>query len=139
MTETLRNVDLRRMLTARRQQMRDDVLSRIRHGRSDQPEDVRDSVDMSDADVQRDIELAMLQMRVEALSAIDAALFRLDAGDYGSCVDCRGQIAERRLRALPFAVRCQACEERREHAQGRARQHAQQSGGFSQFPESIAS
>jgi len=132
-------VDLRRMLTARRQQMRDDVLSRIRHGRSDQPEDVRDSVDMSDADVQRDIELAMLQMRVEALSAIDAALFRLDAGDYGSCVDCRGQIAERRLRALPFAVRCQACEERREHAQGRARQHAQQSGGFSQFPESIAS
>jgi len=139
MTETLRNVDLRRMLTARRQQMRDDVLSRIRHGRSDQPEDVRDSVDMSDADVQRDIELAMLQMRVEALAAIDAALFRLDAGDYGSCVDCRGQIAERRLRALPFAVRCQACEERREHAQGRARQHAQQSGGFSQFPESIAS
>jgi len=139
MTDDMRNADLRQMLTTRQQEMRDDVLSRMRHGRSDQPNDVRDSVDMSDADVQGDIELAMLQMRAEALSKIDVALYRLDAGEYGSCVDCKGEIAERRLRALPFAVRCQACEERREHAQGRARQHAQQSGGFSQFPESIAS
>jgi DnaK suppressor protein len=139
MTESMRNADLRQMLIARRQEMRDDVVSRIRHGRTGYPNDVRDSIDMSDADVQEDIELAMLQMRAEALSRIDVALHRLDAGDYGSCVDCKGEIAERRLRALPFAVRCQACEERREQAQGRAQRDAHRSGAFSLFPEVVAS
>ena len=42
---------------------------------------------------------------------IDDALVRLDAGQYGSCLECAREISERRLRALPFAVRCQACED----------------------------
>jgi hypothetical protein len=33
-----------------------------------------------------------------------------------SCVECAKEIAERRLPALPFAVRCQACEAKREGA-----------------------
>jgi DnaK suppressor protein len=139
MTDDMRNADLRQMLTTRQQEMRDDVLSRMRHGRSDQPNDVRDSVDMSDADVQGDIELAMLQMRAEALSKIDVALYRLDAGEYGSCVDCKGEIAERRLRALPFAVRCQGCEERREQARGHARRLTDRNGGLSLFPDLVRS
>jgi DnaK suppressor protein len=139
MTDDMRNADLRQMLTTRQQEMRDDVLSRMRHGRSDQPNDVRDSVDMSDADVQGDIELAMLQMRAEALSKIDVALHRLDAGEYGSCVDCKGEIAERRLRALPFAVRCQGCEERREQARGHARRLTDRNGGLSLFPDLVRS
>jgi DnaK suppressor protein len=94
---------------------------------------------MSDADVQGDIELAMLQMRAEALSKIDVALYRLDAGEYGSCVDCKGEIAERRLRALPFAVRCQGCEERREQARGHARRLTDRNGGLSLFPDLVRS
>jgi len=43
-----------------------------------------------------------------------AALTRLDAGKYGYCFDCAQEISEQRLRALPFAARCQSCEERRE-------------------------
>ena len=139
MTESMRNGDLRRMLTARRREMRDDVASRIHHGRRDRPDGVRDSIDVSDADIQGNIELALIQMRAETLARIDVALRRLDAGEYGSCVDCTGEIAERRLRALPFAVRCQACEERREQAQGRARHSAQRSDGFPLFPEGAAS
>lgn len=48
----------------------------------------------------------------ETLTLINEALFLLDAGQYGSCVECENEISEGRLRALPFAVRCQACEER---------------------------
>jgi DnaK suppressor protein len=73
------------------------------------------------------------------VTRIDEALVRLDAGEYGSCRECGSGIAEQRLRALPFAVRCQACEERREQAQGRARQLAQRRGGFSLFPDAIRS
>ena len=140
MTNTAnRNADLRHMLSERRREMQDDVQSRIRDGRTDRPKEVRDDLEHSDADIQGDIELALLQMRAETLTRIDEALVRLDAGKYGSCFECAGEIAERRLRALPFAVRCQACEERREQEQGHARQLAQRRGGVSLFPDVVSS
>lgn len=131
---TMRNADLRRMLIERRRELQDDVRSRIRGGRADRPNDVRDDLELSDADIQGDIEFELLQMRSETLTRIDEALVRLDAGKYGSCFACDREIAQRRLRALPFAVRCQECEERREIEQNRAR-HLAQRGGFSLFPD----
>ena len=135
---TTRNADLRQMLIARRRELQEDVRSRIRGGRADWPNDVRDDFEMSDADIQGDIEFELLQMRSETLTRIDQALVQLDTGKYGSCFSCEGEIAQRRLRALPFAVRCQECEERREIEQNRAR-HLAQRGGFSLFPDLVSS
>lgn len=39
-----------------------------------------------------------------------AALAAIDAGTYGICVDCGGEIPEGRLRALPDSVRCVPCQ-----------------------------
>jgi DnaK suppressor protein len=139
MTDTAsRNADLKRMLMERRQEMQDDVQRRIRDGRTDRPKEVRDDLEHSDADIQGEIEMALLQMRAETLTRIDEALVRLDEGKYGSCFRCSGEITERRLRALPFAVRCQACEEKREQ-EGHARHAAQRRGGASLFPDAISS
>jgi len=135
---TMRNAGLRRMLSERRREMQDDVQSRIRDGRTDRPNEVRDDLEVSDADIQGDIELALLQMRAETLIRIDEALVRLDAGKYGSCFECESEISERRLRALPFAVRCQACEERREEEQGHARQLAQRRRSLSLFSDVVS-
>ncbi len=102
------------MLRGRRRAILDDVRSRMRDRRSDPLRDVGDDLEVSDRALQGDIALTLLQMRTETLSHIDAALTRLDAGDYGVCAECGGEVEERRLRALPFAVRCQACERMRE-------------------------
>ena len=140
MTDTaIRKADLRHMLSERRREMQDDVQSRIRDGRTDRPHEVRDVVEVSDADIQGDLDMALLQMSGETLLLIDEALVRLDAGEYGSCVECDGEISERRLRALPFAVRCQACEERREEAQGHSRQLNQRRESVSLFPDVVSS
>ena len=53
-------------------------------------------------------------MKSETLNKINDALGRLEQGDYGNCFECGEEIAEKRLRALPFAVRCKDCEEARE-------------------------
>ncbi len=45
---------------------------------------------------------------------IDAALTRIDAGEYGVCRDCEAEIDPRRLDALPYAVLCTECAQRRE-------------------------
>ena len=118
---TMRDTELRAMLTERLRLLQDDVQGRIREGRSDRPTDVGDMVEYSDAATQSDIELALLQMRAEALVRVEEALARLDSGQYGTCFACGEDIAEPRLRALPFAVRCRACEEKRERTNGRAR------------------
>ena len=135
MTETtIRQRDLRLLLTTRRSEMREKVQRRRHDGRT-RASDVSDTIDRSDTDLQDGMDLALLQMRTEMLGRIDEALLRLDAGEYGVCVACAGEITERRLRALPFAVRCQSCEGSREQDQRRARLSAQRGAGFTLFPE----
>lgn len=59
-----------------------------------------------------DDELAAITMDRLAhdLQSIDQALADLAAGRYGVCVECEEPIAPKRLKALPFATRCLACQ-----------------------------
>ncbi len=116
MTETSRSAEMRDMLRRRRQQMQGELHGRIRAGRAGRPREVGDLIDQADAEADGDMERALLEMRVDAVSRIDEALARLDAGRYGRCVECEREIPPRRLAALPFAVRCQACARLREQA-----------------------
>lgn len=43
------------------------------------------------------------------IAAIEAALKRIDEGSYGTCATCGGEIAPKRLAAMPTATRCMAC------------------------------
>ena len=130
-----RTARLRQMLNERRREVQHIVQSRVREGRADRPT-VGDEIERSDAGLHEDIDLALLQMRVETLIRIDEALVRLDAGKYGSCFECAGEIADLRLRALPFAVRCLPCEQQREQAQQLTRKSG---GGQSLFSDSVSS
>ena len=105
--------ELRKMLEARRRELAQDVQGRIRGARAENAH-LREAVDegeVSELDTQDEIEFAMIQMKADTLSRIDAALRRLDEGSYGNCFQCGNEIAEARLQALPFAVRCKDCEE----------------------------
>jgi DnaK suppressor protein len=140
MTNTARRrAHLERMLRDRRREMQGEVRHGIRDGRTDRLKQGGDDIERSDAHSQGDIELALLQMRAETVRRIDAALGRLEAGTYGSCVECAKEIAERRLRALPFAVRCQACEAKHEEGHARAHQLAQRRGSASLFSDVVSS
>jgi DnaK suppressor protein len=108
------------MLLDRRGEVQSEVHGRIHDVRASRPSDVLDMGEDSEADVQEDIEFALIQMKAETLSRIDEALVRLEVGEYGHCSECGGGISENRLQALPFAVRCYPCEEGREHSKRRA-------------------
>lgn len=124
--------ELRRILEERRREMVSEVQGKIRDVRTEgaetQVNGVVDAAETSDADIQDDIEFALIQMKAETLSKIDEALARLEEGTFGYCFECGDEISERRLRALPFAVRCKDCEEAREQAELRERQAAQRRG-----------
>jgi DnaK suppressor protein len=132
-----RYLELKRILEERRREILSEVHGRMRDVRSEGPtgnvQGVLDAVESSEADIQEDIEFALIQMKAETLSKIDEALGRLEEGTYGYCFECGDEISERRLRALPFAVRCKDCEEARELAQQRERVLAQRRGAASLF------
>ena len=125
--------DLKRMLEERRREILSEVQGRIRGQREadawGKVHEVRDAGESSEADIQEDIEFALIQMKAETLTKINDALGRLEEGTYGYCSDCGEEITEQRLRALPFAVRCKECEEAREVAAERAKVMAQKRNG----------
>jgi DnaK suppressor protein len=45
------------------------------------------------------------------LQLIEAALDRLDSGDYGVCLSCEEPIPPKRLQAVPWARYCVGCQE----------------------------
>lgn len=46
------------------------------------------------------------------IAMIDAALGRIDAGDYGICAECGEEISKERLDVLPYTPVCRDCAAR---------------------------
>ena len=128
--------ELKRMLVERQREIMNEVQGKIRDVRAegaDKDHEVLDPGETSEVDIQEDIEFALIQMKAETLNKINEALARLEEGTYGNCFECGDEIAQPRLRALPFAVRCKDCEEAREVKLQRDRLMAQRRGAASLF------
>lgn len=48
------------------------------------------------------------------LKAIEAAIMRIDSGEYGQCQECLDLISDKRLEAVPAAELCIACKDKKE-------------------------
>lgn len=115
--------ELKQMLISRQGELLNDVRGRIRSVRDDGSQNHArlDPGEIADVDPQDDLEFALIQMKAETAKKITDALLRLEEGTYGLCFECGEQIAQPRLRALPFALRCKDCEDTIEMAQQRDR------------------
>ena len=133
-----RYADLKQMLEERQREIQAEVQGRMRDVRSEggwanKATDVLDTVESSEADIQDEIEFALIQMKSETLIKINEALRRLDESTYGNCFECGEEISEARLKALPFAVRCKDCEEARENAERRERMQSRRGASSALF------
>ena len=129
-----RYAELKGILEGRRREILSEVQEKMRDVRAEgafgEGQGVLDAAEASEADIQDDIEFALIQMKSETLHKINEALSRHEEGTFGFCFECGDEISERRLRALPFAVRCKDCEEAREVAELRERQQTTSRSGF---------
>lgn len=72
--------------------------------------DVRDFDNRAQALSERNDEFAMNEHETAELADIQAALERIESGQYGTCTDCGQTIAAARLNAYPTAKRCVHCQ-----------------------------
>jgi RNA polymerase-binding transcription factor DksA len=68
------------------------------------------------ADLNAEPQAVALALDVAELSAVKAALARIHTPEFGLCGDCKAEIPFSRLSANPAAVRCFACQAKRESA-----------------------
>lgn len=59
---------------------------------------------------QREIAAGEIGHDTEVLREIQAAIARIEDGSYGICIVCGKAIPEKRLKVLPWAPRCVACQ-----------------------------
>ncbi len=74
------------------------------------PAQPADQVDLGTETADNNRIMATAQMEQRQLDAIDAALGRLELGNYGTCDDCGNPISERRLELVPETSMCMDCK-----------------------------
>ena len=79
---------------------------------------VKDTVDMSFMDVNKEMALRLGERESQMIADIDQALLRIEEGSYCQCARCAKLIDERRLEALPTARYDAACQAIIEAANG---------------------
>jgi DnaK suppressor protein len=67
--------------------------------------------DQGTATFGKELDMTLEDNARELYEAVLEALARVEAGTFGTCVRCGGDIAAERLRAMPAAGLCIACKE----------------------------
>jgi DnaK suppressor protein len=109
---------LRQILMERRNEVMKEIEGLIGNRMDDEMQRRIDSApdvgDQALLDSERGRDISILEMRNRVRQQIDEAIARLEEGSYGLCSDCGIEISEKRLKAVPFARRCVACQEKEE-------------------------
>lgn len=88
-----------------------DKLGEGLHNQYDIPQDIGEQGIL---DLLEDTGLAVVNIRREQLTQMEAVLKKYDDGSYGICEDCGKEIAEARLQVAPYVPCCLRCQKQRE-------------------------
>lgn len=112
--------EIERFLKERRAELRESVRSQLAQRFANGTTRPADALAWATETLHDEIEVALMDRHGQQVAQIEAALERLGRREYGICRDCHEFIGLARLRALPFAQRCMACQSREEFRASRA-------------------
>ncbi len=84
------------------------------------PDDFPDEIDTASSEVNLQFTGRLREREQGLLAKIDAALEKIEAGEYGACVTCGEDIGVKRLLARPVAELCIDCKSEQEKQERRA-------------------
>lgn len=83
------------------------------------PDDFPDEIDTASSEVTLQFTGRLREREQGLLAKIDAALEKIDEGEYGDCVNCGEDIGVKRLKARPVAELCIDCKSEQEKLERR--------------------
>ena len=99
--------DVRRALEAKR----NELLAGVSDRDEIRIENAAEEFDRLQQQLNREVAIRNLDRESRLLKDVQAALGRLEEGTFGVCLRCEEEIPEKRLKALPWAAYCVACQE----------------------------
>ena len=99
--------DVRRVLEAKR----NELLNAVSDRDEIRIENAAEEFDRLQQQLNREVAIRNLDRESRLLKDVQAALGRLEEGTFGVCLRCEEEIPEKRLKALPWAAYCVACQE----------------------------
>ena len=72
---------------------------------------IREEGDVALEELRMSTAFSLIELKHQELQKIEEALRRIEAGEYGRCVDCGHWIRPARLEFVPCAIRCRECQQ----------------------------
>ena len=101
----------KKSLQTRQQELRTSLSKVNREGRTVEPDHGKDEGDRATTSQTRELLFQQSSRDRALLSAIEAALSRVQAGTFGECLNCEQEINIKRLDAVPWVRYCITCQE----------------------------
>lgn len=108
---------MRRQLQVKRKEVLEGVSRAREMGSVETESGAPDIADRATSAFQREFSFSLSENEGTMLRLIDEALARLDNGRFGLCTHCEQPIEKQRLRAVPWARHCIACQEQQDRGE----------------------
>lgn len=101
-------------LAQTRTRLLEEMESELKAGRDGNKDEGLDTYDLASEERDREINFILSDRERNKVKEIDEALERLEDSTYGICESCGLEIAEERLKAMPFTRLCRDCQQDQE-------------------------
>lgn len=105
---------LRESLEKKRRELLSLYAHDVRVGQESSDESADDSVDRANNSFNRELMFSLSDSERQMLILVEEAFDRMTSGEYGQCTHCGEPIGLARLKAVPWARYCIACQESEE-------------------------
>jgi DnaK suppressor protein len=102
--------EIKKTLLEMKKKQLHEIRRTIRDETAVEKDDGRDTYDLASDERDREIHLILSDREREKLQAIEEALRRIEEKTYGICETCEAEIADGRLRVMPFSRACVNCQ-----------------------------
>lgn len=107
----------RKRLLEKQEELRG-IVSRIEQdGRTADADSTQDLVDKAASSYTKEFLFSQSNNDRTVLQLVEEALERMAGGAYGECIQCGGEMQQKRLEAVPWAPHCIPCQEKQEQEQ----------------------
>jgi DnaK suppressor protein len=114
------------LLAEKREELVQDVEEVRSRSAQDTEEDDKDYIDYAVSSYTKEFLYSLSDLERKQLLLVDKALRAIEEETYGTCEECGEEIDEKRLKAVPWATHCLACQELADRGLLRARAEAEE-------------
>ena len=106
--------EFREQLEEQRQELLEKILDTLNHEVELPQEDMADEVDLANVLADQNFNLRLRGRERRLINKINHAIQRIEANEFGECVNCGEDIAIKRLQVRPVTTMCIDCKEEEE-------------------------